>query len=1009
MVWLKANPKLEQTYRKIIESMKADVKWDGVFIIKNNSIILQGEINSFIFDFELRRAYSNIIDIPDTPQELFEIGERKLLINILNMILYVFGKWKTLPLKVSQDYMQIDALLKNILKEINIVSYYSPSGIKFVGDGLQIVFEDIIVVAVDRIKQLESEEENPIEEDEEEGSQGLWHDIKWKISSAQFDKRNVTKVMSAANRIGNNFYMVSYICPECNNNLHMIVYPDNKEFRIDTDDGKVYIARAYCCPECSKFYTPRPEKLLAEGDIYVLDFDDDKTATEDYRKLIGVHAKKTSNSNFNLYEDDYLNRRGSKGKDLSYVRVHLNEFSDEELERIRMMMDEGFYDERAVERFLAIIEQELAYRKSMRHKTEKEFDRDANEDDNEENTADNEEGIFGKPSEVLEEDGIDRDDINTQDKTKNKGIFKKRRNASKSDKKEKSGRKKILNENKVSERKNKEYGMKNTIGNESAYNSMQDGINNDVSLNNKNKHDIKSVHDNVQNNENLNDTKKGVYGDTHDGGNLNNEIGTHYNESLYNGGSAVDDEYENDSEGIINIEYKNGSEGITNTEYKNGSEVVTDTEYVNDNYSVEEDKRTENERDILGKEEQISQKNVVVTVEDFEKKVAESIGKKYSDIASLLREIENSNLDDGEKEKLSTKLKKELKVKGNKELDYIVLHLPQNDSKDRYKRVKEKIKSYSDIDTSRYEDIIDKHIDRAEMAELNSIVDKIKLTDRKALIDAIKNIKGQGFEQRNAKQYTDKLHDKIVDIDNETVSKICPDLYNLDVESGIKAMKEIEAADILPEIKSNTLELIDKRLTRMKADECEQLVEKLKKNLTGNLKDNSRIHFYDIRKMQGGENKDAESLIIRKAVSTYAILIGKYEYPVVICDSSLSGNGKQGFIITPDHIFYKGFLKSGVIDVMNIEKISIDKAKGGKGICALHSSGTSYKLPCTLNNKEEESLAEVIDEFVNYLKSKPQSRSIEYLSQEKHAVKCCYRCGHKFAAGNVCPKCGSRN
>ena len=64
----------------------------------------------------------------------------------------------------------------------------------------------------------------------------------------------------------------------------MSVYPNRRELLIDTEEGRVYAARVYMCPECSKFYTPRPGKLLSEGDEYILDFDDDIKASEDYKK-----------------------------------------------------------------------------------------------------------------------------------------------------------------------------------------------------------------------------------------------------------------------------------------------------------------------------------------------------------------------------------------------------------------------------------------------------------------------------------------------------------------------------------------------------------------------------------------------------------------------------------------------------------------------------------------------------------------------------------------------------
>ena len=64
--------------------------------------------------------------------------------------------------------------------------------------------------------------------------------------------------------------------------------------------------------------------------------------------------------------------------------------------------------------------------------------------------------------------------------------------------------------------------------------------------------------------------------------------------------------------------------------------------------------------------------------------------------------------------------------------------------------------------------------------------------------------------------------------------------------------------------------------------------------------------------------------------------------------------------------------------------------------------------PDQKHKNDEKNMAEVLDGFVDYLKMKPESRSIEYMSKQEHEVKCCYRCGHVFTKGNICPKCGSR-
>ncbi len=84
----------------------------------------------------------------------------------------------------------------------------------------------------------------------------------------------------------------------------------------------------------------------------------------------------------------------------------------------------------------------------------------------------------------------------------------------------------------------------------------------------------------------------------------------------------------------------------------------------------------------------------------------------------------------------------------------------------------------------------------------------------------------------------------------------------------------------------------------MKTEESGQLVEKIQRSLEDRIEDLSRVHYYDAIKMASGDNKDEESLLIRKAISKYAILLGKYEYPVIIYDSSHFRNGKEGFIIS---------------------------------------------------------------------------------------------------------------
>lgn len=966
MVWLKANENMKSVYNRLIESMKVDVKWKGEFLIVDNRLILPGEINSLIFDFGVRKAYASIIDIPPVPRDIFEIADRKLLINMFNMVLYIFGKWKAISgIKVEQPYMKLDMLLKNILQEIDVKSYFNENGLKFAtNNGIQIIFEEVVSTAVESIKKKELDEKTMSES--EDIHEGLWHDMKWKLLPAQFLKNDITDDMAESDRIGNNFYMSKYTCPECKENMHMTVYPEKKEFMIESEKGKVFMARVFACPLCNAFYTPATQKLLSEGETFKLDFEDDKKAANDYRRLIGKNGGRNANCNYNMYEADYLEKRfGVFGESLPKLCRHLEELTDEEIRLILARIEESFYPKVDVDRFLAVIERELEYRKNHPRIADelKKLD-----DEDEEKQA----GVFGKllsernkenqgikpaasgtvSSVKLSEAGVSEEDDGMADKL--------RSIMSHIEEKEPDEDTGLEYAEVISEKREKP----NLSSSEKVLHKNTADKNKDKTVTDKKKIKIKSEKAGK-----ISETK-GVF----------NSIGLKKSEGITNKSEGNTHKTKSSTEGIQDFNIQNGQENIEKLENIK-SNVDTESFLQNEHIRPEQDKISS----------------------------AAVSKKRYSDILSLKREIKLSALDDNDKNSILTDIQNLLEQTGKKELDYIISHIPQNDTRDRYKRIKNRIKTFEDIDTKEYEDIIDSYIDKAEQKEIQAMVSRADKKDRKSLLELMEHINSMGFEMKNSEPYIKEIKDRITEIDNEKVLEICPDINNLTVEEGLKAIEEIAKADILPEIKSNMLELIDKKLTRMKTEENIQLIEKFDKSLTGRLSDTSRIHFYDARKMQSGDSKDPESLIIRRALSSYAVLIGKYEYPIAVFDSSIRRNGKEGFILTPDHIFYKGFLKSGCIDVKNIESVCTDEKQKGKGIFVEHNSQKRIKLPSVFNNADEKNLVDVLDKFIEYLGVKPESRSVSYMSQLSHSSVCCYRCGHVFKDGNICPKCGSKN
>jgi len=179
MILLKANENLKAVFLKIIKTMGENVQWTEVFIMNNNELVLLGKGRSLFFNFDNKRAYSNIIDVEINDDKVDTITHNEMLENALNMTLYTFGKWGQIKgLKVEKDYEQLNKLLNYILQEIKVEANLTIDNLRFYQDGIQITYEDIIQQILDKsvVKEedVEENEEEPLTQ-EEEKSLGLWH------------------------------------------------------------------------------------------------------------------------------------------------------------------------------------------------------------------------------------------------------------------------------------------------------------------------------------------------------------------------------------------------------------------------------------------------------------------------------------------------------------------------------------------------------------------------------------------------------------------------------------------------------------------------------------------------------------------------------------------------------------------------------------------------------------------------------------------------------------------
>lgn len=86
--------------------------------------------------------------------------------------------------------------------------------------------------------------------------------------------------LNAKPYLTSNFYISSYICPTCKNNMYKTVFRIGGEPIIKTPTIPITMKRLFTCPNCKTFYTPLPGQKLSHGMVYR------KKCSSDYDTLL---------------------------------------------------------------------------------------------------------------------------------------------------------------------------------------------------------------------------------------------------------------------------------------------------------------------------------------------------------------------------------------------------------------------------------------------------------------------------------------------------------------------------------------------------------------------------------------------------------------------------------------------------------------------------------------------------------------------------------------------------
>ena len=945
MIVLRADSELKMTFERLIQTMHANVNWTGLFVAIDNYLILQGEVRSLFFHFDSRKVAENIVDLPIKEDEIKDTGEAAVR-DVINMILYAFGKWGTIQgLRVEKNTEQLNTLFGHVLAGIYIEPEYTTQYFRFYHAGKRITYEDVIQTALEAKEAVQKEEEA----DEEHG---LWHKVEWKMAHTVFERTELSLSERAKGRIGNNFYKVGYRCPKCKENLHMIMYPKGKEFRIETPEGAVLLAKACTCAACHRFYTPRPWKLLGDGDIYLMDFEEDKKAYEDYLELMGRNGEHEANSRYNEYEDG---RKPAGVEDeqqpLEELCEDLPEYSDADFEELLNKIEEGFFPESSVAACEPVIQEEKKRRKKL--KRDPASDQDEATDDEEE-----------------------------QDESK-------RQHAQKLHTEKQHGNESGRERN---EREGNQAGASRNEEKSLHVNAQQD--------------ENESREENVSRNENERlyaDVRQDETERRHVKGSRYENDSRQPHEAGQTDGESSDEKYAqvNDAEAQKVRETYQAKFGVADRMSERQLSELKNQLMHETRIPPEERKQYLN---VLEEKEQDRK------LAALNKKAESCADKNYAVMRRVYDEIAEEKLPQEKKQNLLLNLKQKMQTQAEREVAELVGKMPPNMDRARYHAIREKLKEYEGVDLTPYQEHLEAQKNLAEQQEIKNMIRQSRKITREDLTELKERLKEKEFEPGLVLPYFEQIESKIRQMDENEIAEITGDPAHMSFDEGMDAYQKIAEGPYLPELKDNALELLSRRLSKIKTDECEQLVNKLENELEeAGITENQRHYFYPARKVLLKQAVPQETEVIDYAMASYAAGNGLFEYPILVVDTSRNNSGKEGIILTPEHLYYSTLMTSYRIDVSSIDEITASTGLLNRGVYVMEKNGKKTKIPYAVENKQLTAYAGVLDEFIHYLQEKPDSRNISYLAKEKHDTICCFRCGYVYKGGNICPKCGFKN
>ena len=409
-------------------------------------------------------------------------------------------------------------------------------------------------------------------------------------------------------------------------------------------------------------------------------------------------------------------------------------------------------------------------------------------------------------------------------------------------------------------------------------------------------------------------------------------------------------------------------------------------------------------------------KDLLFPIQDFEYQ------EKLNEIDKALKENGSYEfikklIDKTEKEDLFEKTKQDILAKlhelraqiGQQEVREIMEKFPLHVERAEYEELMENLSPYEDVDFGEYKERLRSMRETLEIKEISNMLMHSQKRDRSDYMKLLRDIEEKDFVEENASPYVEQILEWVSELDEEKLKKLVANSGAMDFHTASSVYETIRQESFLPKLRESALAVVSKRLEEISLNECWLLVRALKKMMTGVIQTNPRHHFYPADKILSKTVKPEDIRLIHSAVSAYAEKRGRFEYPLLMVDTSKECNGRDGMLLTSEHIFYSTRLNGYQIPISAVKSIYVSAGLlKNRVITAEEVNGVKHKLPYAVEAEEMTNWSKVLDSFVRFLQGRNQSekQKLSYESMEGEDAVCCKRCGCIYHESGVCPECG---